>query len=139
MVEEQKSEHKCPVCGKPMVFKSGRFGPFLGCSDYPDCKTTLKLDKQGNIVPPRPPAKPTGLKCHKCKEGELVVRQGKKGPFLGCNRFPKCRTIVSVKELDRLKQLQSEGQWPPKTLEEADELLGRRKAKKGPKPAKVAK
>jgi DNA topoisomerase-1 len=129
MVEEKVSEHECPNCGKPMVHKNGRFGAFLGCSDYPECKTTLKLDKEGNILPPKPPAEPTGVTCHKCKKGELVIRQGKKGPFMGCNRFPRCRTIVSIKQLDNLKKLQSEGQWPPETIEEADQLLGRKKAK----------
>ncbi len=129
MLEEKVSEHKCPNCGKPMIHKNGRFGPFLGCSDYPECKTTLKLDKEGNVLPPKPPAEPTGVKCHKCKQGELVIRQGKKGPFMGCDRFPKCRTIISIKQLDHLKKLQSEGKWPPKTLEEADELLGRKTAK----------
>jgi DNA topoisomerase-1 len=129
MIEEKISEHQCPDCGKPMIHKNGRFGPFLGCSDYPNCKTTLKLDKQGNVLPPKPPAEPTGIKCHKCKQGELVIRQGKKGPFLGCGRFPKCRTIVSYKQLDKLKKLQSEGQWPPETVEQADELLGRKKTK----------
>jgi len=129
MVEEKLSEHKCPECGKPMVYKSGRFGPFLGCSDYPECKTTLKLDKEGNVLPPKPPAETTGIKCHKCKSGELVIRQSKKGPFMGCGRFPKCRTIISIKQLDHLKQLQSEGKWPPETIEQADEILGRKKAK----------
>jgi len=129
MIEEKLSEHECPECGKPMINKNGRFGPFLGCSDYPECKTTLKLDKEGNVLPPKPPAEPTGVKCYKCKEGELVIRQGKKGPFMGCNRFPKCRTIISIKQLDHLKKLQSEGQWPPNTIEQADVLLGRKKAK----------
>jgi DNA topoisomerase-1 len=129
MIEEKVSEHKCPECGKPMVHKSGRFGPFLGCSDYPECKTTLKLDKEGKVLPPKPPAEPTGIKCHKCKTGELVIRQGKKGPFMGCNRFPKCRTIISIKQLDHLKQMQSEGKWPPGTIEQADEILGRKKTK----------
>ena len=129
MIEEKVSEHKCPKCGKPMVYKSGRFGPFLGCSDYPECKTTLKLDKEGNVLPPKPPAEPTGIKCHKCKTGELVIRQGKKGPFMGCNRFPKCRTIISIKQLDHLKQMQSEGKWPPDTIEQAEEILGRKKTK----------
>jgi DNA topoisomerase-1 len=130
MVKEQPSEYKCPECGKPMVHKSGRFGPFLGCSNYPDCKTTLKLDKQGNVLPPKPPAEPTGIKCHHCKDGEMVIRQSKKGPFLGCNRFPKCRTIISIKQLDHLKQLQSAGQWPPKSLDEAEQILGKKTAKK---------
>ena len=129
MVEEKVSEHKCPKCGKAMVERRGRFGPFLGCSDYPNCKTTLKLDKQGNALPPRKSPEPTGIKCYKCKEGELVVRESKRGPFLGCNRFPKCRTIVSIKQLDHLRQLQSAGQWPPETPEKADQILGRKKSK----------
>ena len=130
MIEEKVSEHKCPNCGKAMMYKRGRFGPFLGCSDYPNCKTTLKLDKQGNALPPRPAPEPTAIICHKCKQGRLVIRQSKRGPFLGCNRFPKCRTIISYKQLDRLKQLQEAGQWPPETSEQADQILGRKKAKK---------
>ncbi|MHC4477780.1 MAG: type I DNA topoisomerase [Planctomycetota bacterium] len=129
-MEQQMSEHKCPNCGHPMAHKQGRFGPFLGCSDYPNCKTILNVDKEGNVLPPKPPPEPTGIKCYKCKEGELVIRQSKKGPFLGCNRFPKCRTIVSCKEIEHLKQLQSAGKWPPATREEADQILGRKKTKK---------
>jgi len=136
MIEEKQSEYKCPVCGKPMVYKRGRFGPFLGCSDYPNCKSTLKLDKQGNALPPKPPPEPTGIRCYKCKDGELVIRQSKKGPFLGCNRFPKCRTIISVKQMDNLKQLQKDGQWPPETPEEADQILGRKKDKRTAKTKK---
>jgi DNA topoisomerase-1 len=130
MVEEKVSEHKCPKCDKPMVHKFGRFGPFLGCGDYPNCKTILGLDKEGNVLPPKPPPEPTGIKCHKCKQGELVIRQGKRGPFMGCNKFPKCRTIVSHKEIEHLRELQEKGQWPPATLEEADIILGRKKGRK---------
>lgn len=129
MVEVRESEHKCPVCGKMMVYRNGRFGTFLGCSDYPKCKTTLKLDKQGNVLPAKAAPEPTDIKCYKCKEGRLVIRRGKKGPFLGCNRFPKCRTIVSFKELDHLKQLQAAGQWPPQTPEQAEEILGKKTKK----------
>ena len=128
---EQPTEHKCPNCGKPMLQKSGRFGPFLGCSDYPNCKTIMRVDKDGNVLPPKPPAELAGVKCHKCKTGELVIRQSKKGPFLGCNKFPRCRTIVSMKQLDQLKQLQAEGKWPPADKEQAEAVLG--KAKTGKK------
>jgi DNA topoisomerase-1 len=137
MVEQKVSEHKCPNCGKPMVYRTGRFGDFLGCSDYPACKGIVRLDKQGNIAPPRPPAEPTGLKCYKCREGELVIRQSKKGPFMGCNRYPRCRTIVSVKRKDELLKLQSQGLWPPKTAEETDEILG--KKIKAPRPVRTKK
>jgi hypothetical protein len=46
---------------------------------------------------------------------------------MGCNRYPKCRTIVSIKKKDELLKLQSEGKWPPKTADETDEILGRKK------------
>ena len=127
MLEQAETEHKCPNCGKPMIHKKGRFGEFLGCSDYPECKTTQKIDKEGNILPPKPPAEPSGVRCYKCKEGELVIRQSKRGPFLGCNKFPRCRTIISMKQLDHLKELQEAGKWPPDSYEKADELLGRKK------------
>jgi DNA topoisomerase-1 len=141
MMEPKVSEHKCPNCGKDMIEKNGRFGPFLGCSDYPTCKTILGIDKEGNVLPPKPPPEPTGIKCYKCKSGELVIRQSKRGPFMGCNKFPRCRTIISIKSLDELKKLQADGVWPPKTWEEADELLGRKKktAKKTKKVKKKAK
>lgn len=122
MIEETVSQHKCPNCGKPMVEKRGRFGPFLGCSDYPNCKTILKMDKEGNPLPPAPEPQPTGIHCYKCKHGELVIRQSKRGPFLGCNRFPQCRTIVSIKKLDELKALQAQGKWPPADIDEAKKI-----------------
>ncbi len=138
MLEQVETEHKCPNCSKPMIHKKGRWGEFLGCSDYPECKTTLKLDKEGNVLPPKPPAEPSGVRCYKCKDGELVIRASKRGPFLGCNRFPRCRTIVSMKQLDHLKELQEQGVWPPDTLEKADELLGRTKKTTKKKTAKKA-
>lgn len=132
MVEQTAdiTEHKCPNCQKPLVRKTGRFGPFLGCSDYPECKTIVKMDKEGNPLPPKPPAEPSGLKCHKCKTGELVIRQSKRGPFLGCNKFPRCRTIVSMKKIDELKALAADGKWPPATEEEAKKILAPDEAEK---------
>lgn len=129
MTEPEKTEHKCPNCGKYMILRKGRFGEFLGCSDYPECKTTQKLDKDGQPEPPKAPPQPTGIKCYKCEQGELVIRESKRGPFLGCGRFPRCRTIISIKELDHLKELQVKGLWPPDSYEKADEILGRNKKK----------
>jgi DNA topoisomerase-1 len=133
MIQSEVLEIKCPNCGKPLVKKMGRFGPFLGCSAYPECKTILKVDKEGNPLPPAPPPTPSGVHCHKCKDGQLVIRQSKRGPFMGCNRFPKCRTIVSMKLLDKLKDLQEKGKWPPETPEQLDEILERKAASAGPR------
>jgi len=127
MIVDEVTEHKCPTCGKPMKKKQSRFGVFLGCSDYPNCRTTLRIDKSGSIIPPKAPPQPTGIKCYKCSDGQLVIRQSRKGPFLGCNRFPKCRTIVSFKQMDNLKELTAKGLWPPGSIEKANELLGREK------------
>lgn len=134
MIQNEPTEHNCPVCGKPLVKKTGRFGPFFGCSGYPECKTILKADKEGNPLPPAPPPTPTGIHCHKCKDGLLVIRQSKRGPFMGCSRFPRCRTIVSIKLLDKLKTLQAQGQWPPADPARIDEILERKSA-----PAKKKK
>ncbi len=139
MIEVKESEHKCPICGKIMLYRRGRFGPFLGCSDYPNCKGILKLDKDGGILPPKAPPESTGLKCHKCRQGELVIRQSKRGPFLGCNRFPRCRTIISSSQVDKLKELQSQGKWPPETAEQADQILGRKKTKRAKKTSRTKK
>ncbi len=140
MVEQVESKHKCPNCSKPLIEKTGRFGPFLGCSGYPECKTILKMDADGNPLPPPPPPEPTGVRCYKCKTGELVIRQSKRGPFLGCNKFPRCRTIVSMKKLDELKQLQEEGKWPPKDMEEGRAIASvKKEAKKTKKKTKTAK
>ena len=139
MVEEKITEHKCPNCGKAMVEKTSRYGKFLGCSGYPECKTILKIDKEGGIAPPtqpREPPRPTGLKCFKCKSGEFVIRKGRKGEFLGCNRFPKCRTIIDMSKLEELKKLQEEGSWPPKSAAQATAILGPSLSKKKKKTTK---
>jgi DNA topoisomerase-1 len=139
MIEEKQSELKCPNCGKPMLEKRGRFGPFLGCSAYPECKTIMRVDKEGKALPPKEPPVSTGVTCHKCGKGELVIRQSKRGPFMGCNKFPKCRTIVKMEKLDMLKDLQSKGQWPPKDPQQALDILGPvEKPKRTPRKKKSA-
>ena len=60
----------------------------------------------------------------------MVVRRSRFGTFLGCNRFPRCRTIVTMKALDRLKQMQAQGQWPPESPEQAKQILAQFKPEK---------
>ncbi|MFQ5736065.1 MAG: type I DNA topoisomerase [Thermodesulfobacteriota bacterium] len=75
--QEQTVDTMCPKCGKPMTLKSGRFGRFLACSDYPECKTTLPYS--------------TGIQCPNDDGGMLVERRTKKGrTFFSCSKYPKC-------------------------------------------------
>jgi DNA topoisomerase-1 len=79
----EMSEETCPNCGRPMVIKVGRFGKFLACSGYPDCKTTM------------PYAVKIGVSCPQCG-GELVKRISKKKKvFYGCSKFPQCKFAVN--------------------------------------------
>ncbi len=74
----------CPKCGKPMEVKTGRFGQYLACTDYPKCKTSETI------------LKTIGIKCPECGKGELVERHTKRGgkPFYGCNKYPTCKFAV---------------------------------------------
>ena len=84
-VREEKTDEICEKCGKPMVIKTGRFGKFLACSGFPECKNTKSL---GNN--PFNNRRSFGG-CEKCGQGEVVMKKTKKGRFFyGCNRYPKC-------------------------------------------------
>jgi DNA topoisomerase-1 len=85
-------EVKCPNCGKPMMQRFGPRGPFLGCSGYPECKTTMKITADGKA---ELTAKPTDYKCEKCGS-PMVIREGRRGPFLACTGYPKCRNAKDV-------------------------------------------
>ncbi len=82
----------CEKCGRPMVLKRGRFGPFLACSGYPECKSTRKIvvNKAGVAE-----AKPDVLldeTCPRCSS-RLAVKQGRFGEFTACSNYPKCKYI----------------------------------------------
>ncbi len=92
----QPTSEKCPNCGKDMVMKSRGRIRFLACTGYPECKTTFSVDKDGNkIIRPKPEM--TDEKCQKCGK-PMLKRVGKRGPFLACSGFPRCRNIKPFKE-----------------------------------------
>ena len=97
-----------------MIKRIGRFGPFLSCSGYPECKGILNLDKKtGEPLPPKPPPVDTGLVCPKCGKKAIVVRQGKRGPFMSCSGFPRCRTTLPAERLEEFKASVAAGKgWP---------------------------
>jgi DNA topoisomerase-1 len=85
------SDIQCPVCESGMTLRVGRFGPFLGCENYPKCKGIVNVDaKKGTIKLPKPPPLLTELECSKCGGG-MNLRRSKRGPWLSCSKFPKCR------------------------------------------------
>ncbi|MFA6255002.1 MAG: type I DNA topoisomerase [Patescibacteria group bacterium] len=87
---ETKTDEICEKCGKPMVVKIGRFGKFLACTGYPECKNTKPISNS-DFEPPAPPQE-TGEKCPECGS-PLVKRKGRFGEFVGCSNYPKCKYI----------------------------------------------
>jgi len=73
----------CDKCGSPMVVKHGKYGPFLACSNYPECKNTRPIKTQET----------TDKLCDKCG-APMVVKHGKYGPFLACSNYPECKNIM---------------------------------------------
>jgi DNA topoisomerase-1 len=87
---EERVDLKCPEDGSQMILRTGRFGKFLASENYPQIKFVLNLDKKGNLKFPAAPPYVTDLPCPKCG-APLNLREGKRGPWLGCSKFPKCR------------------------------------------------
>jgi DNA topoisomerase-1 len=101
------TDFDCPKCGQKLLIRWGRAGEFLGCEAYPECDFTsdIQRDPNGDMLAPAAPALagagqpgapetgktgPTGLECPDCSK-ELLVRRGRRGEFLGCSGYPKCR------------------------------------------------
>ena len=88
-------EEVCEKCGKPMALKRGRYGPFLACTGYPDCKNIKKIAKAPNGEIVKKEAIVTEEKCEKCG-GNLVIREGRYGKFMSCANYPKCKFIKPI-------------------------------------------
>lgn len=89
VVEDVPTGELCELCGKPMVIKAGRFGDFIACSGYPECKNT------------KPIVKTIGVKCPNCGK-DIVARKSKRGRiFYGCSGYPECKTVFWNKPTDK--------------------------------------
>ena len=86
---EPEEPEACELCGKQMQLKRGRFGPFYGCSGYPECRNIRKISKSGQV------SAPPELLDEKCPvdNAQLVKRQGRFGEFISCSNYPKCKYI----------------------------------------------
>ncbi|MBT2691433.1 type I DNA topoisomerase [Bacillus sp. ISL-55] len=89
-IKDEPAGEDCDQCGSPMVFKMGRYGKFMACSNFPDCRNTKAIVKE------------IGVKCPKCEEGNIIERKSKKRRiFYGCDRFPECDFLSWDKPLAR--------------------------------------
>ena len=80
---EEETDEVCEKCGKPMVLKRGRFGKFLACTGFPDCKNTKSIKETPKTI---------GMKCPDCVEGDVIVKFTRnKRMFFGCSRYPDCK------------------------------------------------
>lgn len=106
-IKDEPAGEDCENCGSPMVFKMGRYGKFMACSNFPDCRNT------------KPIVKEIGVTCPTCKEGTIVERKSKKQRlFYGCSRYPECDFLSWDKPL-------------PRSCPKCEGLLVEKKLKKG--------
>ena len=85
-----KTKIKCEKCGSDMVVKTGRYGEFTACSNFPNCKNILKEGGSKEEL------EKTGEKCDKCGEGELIIRDGRYGKFIACSKYPNCKNTRKI-------------------------------------------
>ncbi|CAG7603191.1 DNA topoisomerase 1 [Paenibacillus solanacearum] len=89
-IQDEVSDEICEKCGRHFVFKMGRFGKFLACSGFPECRNT------------KPIVKDTGVTCPSCKQGKIIERRSKKGRiFYGCDRYPECEFVSWDKPVEQ--------------------------------------
>lgn len=106
-IKDEPAGEDCEHCSNPMVYKMGRYGKFMACSNFPDCRNTKAIVKD------------IGVKCPNCKEGNIIERKSKKRRiFYGCDRFPECEFISWDKPL-------------PRSCPKCENLLVEKKLKKG--------
>lgn len=89
-IKDEPAGEDCEKCGNPMVIKMGRYGKFMACSNFPDCRNTKAITK------------PIGVKCPKCNDGDVVERKSKKNRiFYGCSNYPECDFVTWDKPVGR--------------------------------------
>lgn len=90
-ITETATDEICEKCGSPMVIKLGRFGKFMACTNYPDCKNTKPLNGNGEVEEPEK----TDEKCPTCGAA-MIIKTGRFGKFMACQNYPKCKTTKNL-------------------------------------------
>jgi len=95
----QQTNVPCPICGKNMVIKFGRFGQFMACADYPACKGTKQLpEEEAAEKKIKDENAQIGQGCPVCESGHLIVKKGRFGFFIGCDKYPDCKHIEKIEK-----------------------------------------
>ena len=102
IIKPEMTDEKCPECGKPLVIKLGRYGKFMACSGYPECKFSKPLatiEKNDKVVgegeDPTSVSEALSEKCEKCG-GKMILKEGRFGKFLACENYPKCKNTKAI-------------------------------------------
>ena len=109
IMPEETSQEICDKCGATMVIKTGRYGKFLACSAFPDCRNIKKMNGESSVKKDDPALealqeKYKGVVCDKCG-ADMKVRSGKYGPFLACGAYPKCKNIKNINDNENGKEI----------------------------------
>lgn len=98
-IEPIMTDIKCPDCGKPMVIRDGKYGKFLGCSDYPNCKKIMPFNENDKD---NSESNAEEVLCPDCGK-PMLLKNSKYGKFYGCSGYPECNKILKVSEVKRMK------------------------------------
>jgi DNA topoisomerase-1 len=96
---DEMTDHICSECNSPMVIRLGRNGKFIACTAFPECRQTMAIDENGDILPPRPTVEPEETEeiCDKCNSPMVIKRRrSDNGKFMACSAYPKCRNAKSM-------------------------------------------
>lgn len=102
---EEETDKICDKCDKPMVIKMGRFGKFLACTGWPDCKNTKQLNSVGEIEEPEK----LDEKCPTCGQ-PMIWKHGRFGKFIACSDYPKCKTTKKILKTIGIKCPECDGE-----------------------------
>lgn len=103
VLKPEEIHETCSECGAPMAVKFKGRRPFLACTRFPDCKNAASLPEGVRVeAPPKAPPEEAGVNCPKCGK-PMVIRTGKRGKFIACSGFPRCRNAMDIAKLEELK------------------------------------
>ncbi len=129
VAQDETSSEVCDKCGAPMLIKTGRYGKFLACSNYPQCKNTKRILAAGEgekSVKSAPV--PAGEDCETCG-APMVYRKGRFGPFMACSNYPKCRYTKKISAPMKKEEEKEEGKKTGGKKTESTEPKSKKKKK----------